>query len=41
MKEAIARKEKDYLSKYEFLKGIVHSTISEGDNPWLVFYTLK
>jgi hypothetical protein len=41
IKEAVARKEKDDLSRYEFLNGIVHSTISEGDNPWLVFYSLK
>jgi hypothetical protein len=41
MIETIAQKEKDYLSRYELLKGIVPATINEGDNPWLVFYKLK
>jgi hypothetical protein len=41
MIENLSVKDKDYLSKYEFLNGIDPSKIHEEDNPWLVFYTLK
>ena len=37
----LAKKDKDYKSKYEFLKDIVPSGIDENDNEWIVFYTLK
>ena len=41
MIEELAEKDNDYLSKYEFLKGIDPTKIQEEDNPWIVFYTLK
>jgi hypothetical protein len=41
MIEKTAKEEKDYLSKYKFLKGIDPVKMNEDDNPWLVFYTLK
>jgi hypothetical protein len=37
----LANKDKEYKSKYEFLKDIDPSGIDDNDNPWLVFYTLK
>ena len=36
----LAGKDKDYLSKYPFLKGIDPVRINEDDNPWAVFYTI-
>jgi hypothetical protein len=41
MVEKLSENDKDYDSKYEFLKGIKLAMINEDDNPWLVFYSLK
>ncbi|MDR2120652.1 MAG: 6-bladed beta-propeller [Tannerella sp.] len=41
MIEEVAKKEKDYLFRYEFLKEIDPAKINEEDNDWLVFFTLK